>query len=143
MGRAALFLGARAVDRLNKRFYKKRQAEADTNELLAAALGQITTEGDHLPETLSIDTVVQGGENGLHVSVSYESGTGSNATERWLDWMVEGVDADFTNSVTADLSGNLIGPFTADQVVKVRTRPLNGNGTRTSAVRSLTIAALP
>ena len=142
-GRTTLFLNTRSVDRLNKSFYKKLQAEAIDNPLLAAALSQIETETSNLPETLSIDTVVQGGENGLHIHVSYEPGTGGGATERWVDWMIEGVDPDFTNSTAADLSGNLIGPFTVGQVIKVRTRTINSNGTRTSAIRTITIEALP
>ena len=141
-GRTDLRNGARAVDRLNKRFYKKLQAEARTNPDLAAALSQIDTDSDNLPETLSIQTLLQAGPDLLHVQVTYQAGTGSEATERHLDWMVPGVDADFTNTTPADLSGNLIGPFTAGQIVLVRTRTLNANGTRTSATRRLTIHAV-
>ena len=141
--RSTLFLGARVVHRFNVSFLKKLQAEAIDNPLLTAALGQITTTSVNLPETLSIEDAVQAGENGLHITVSYEPGTGTGATERWVDWMIEGVDPDFTNSTAADLSGNLLGPFTVGQVIKIRTRTINSNGTRTSAIRTITIEALP
>ena len=131
--------GARAVDRLNKRFYKKLQAEARSNPDLAAALAQIDTDSDNLPETLSIQTLLQAGPDLLHIQVLYQPGTGSEATERQLDWMVPGVDTDFTNTTPADLSGNLIGPFTNGFLVLVRTRSINANGTRTSATRKLRV----
>ena len=79
-----------AVDRINKRFYGRLQAEARTNPALAAALSQIDTETDNLPGTLSIRNVMQGGASTLHVLVSYVNGTGENADERFLEWMVEG-----------------------------------------------------
>jgi hypothetical protein len=44
LARAGLRRETRAVDRLNKRFYKGLGAEARFNDALAAALGQITTE---------------------------------------------------------------------------------------------------
>jgi hypothetical protein len=56
--------------------------------------------------------------------------------------MVEGVDADFTHTMPVDLSGNQIGPFSAGQTVLVRTRTVNANGTRRSAVRRLTLVAV-
>ena len=128
-----------AVDRLNKRFYQKLLAEARTNPALAAALAQIDTETDKLPGTLSIASVLQGGDNQLHLLVAYVNGTGANADDRLLDWMVVGTDADFTNTTEVDLSGNLLGPFLVGQTVKIRTRTVNGSGTRTSAVRTLVI----
>lgn len=127
------------TDRLNKRYYQKLLAEARTNPTLAAALGQIDTETDNLPGTLSIASVLQGGDNQLHLLVAYVNGTGANADDRLLDWMVVGTDADFTNTVAVDLSGNLLGPFLVGQTVKIRTRTVNGSGTRTSAVRTLVI----
>ena len=138
-GRTDLRNSARALDRLNKRFYKKLKAEAATNPDLATALSQITTESENLPETLSIRSMLQGGPALLHVLVGYEPGTGTDANELWLDWMVEGVDTDFTHSVAADMSGNQIGPFTPDQTIIIRTRALNSNGARTSAKRKLKI----
>lgn len=53
--------------------------------------------------------------------------------------MVEGVDSDFTHEAELDPSGNTLGPFTVGQVVKVRTSVTNSTGTRTSAVRTITI----
>ena len=112
---------------------------AFTNPDLATALSQITTESENLPETLSIRSMLQGGPALLHVLVGYEPGTGTDANELWLDWMVEGVDTEFTHSVAADMSGNQIGPFTPDQTIIIRTRALNSNGARTSAKRKLKI----
>jgi len=53
--------------------------------------------------------------------------------------MVQGVDADFTHTAPLDASGNALGPFAVNQVVKVRTSTSNSSGTRTSAVRTITI----
>ena len=127
------------TDRLNKRYYQRLLAEARTNPTLAAALAQIDTETDNLPGTLSIASVLQGGDNQLHLLVAYVNGTGANADDRLLDWMVVGTDADFTHTTEVDLSGNLLGPFLVGQTVKIRTRTVNGSGTRTSAVRTLVI----
>ena len=57
--------------------------------------------------------------------------------------MVVGVDASFTHTVSADPSGNALGPFTVGQIVKLRTRVTNGNGTTTSSTRTLTMQAVP
>lgn len=141
--RTTLETETHAVDRINKRFYGRLQAEARTNAALAAALSQIDTETDNLPGTLSIRNVMQGGASTLHMLVSYVNGTGENADERFLEWMVEGVDTDFTHSMAVDLSGNQIGPFTVGQTVKIRTRTVNSSGARTCAVRSLVILSAP
>jgi hypothetical protein len=141
-GRTDLRNAATALDRLNKRYFKKLKAEAGTNPNLAAALAQIDTDSVNLPETLSIQSVLQAGPAFLHLHISYVAGTGSDALERHLDWMVEGVDADFTHTMPVDMSGNQIGPFTAGQTVLVRTRTVNSNGTRRSAVRRLMLVAV-
>ena len=133
---------ATAVDRINKRFYKRLQAEARTNPALAAALSQITTDSENLPGTLSIKTILQGGLDQLHILVSYVNGTGSNADDRLIEWMVEGVDTDFVHSAEVDLSGNALGPFLVGQTVKIRTRTVNSSGSRTCAVRTLVILAV-
>ena len=138
--RNALAQAARSVDRLNKRLYSKLQAEARENAALAEALAQIDTETDNLPETLGIRTVLQGGDDGLRVLVGYDNGTGSGATEKHVEWQIEGVDADFTHSAPADPSGNTLGPFKAGQTVKLRTRAANANGARTSGVRTIKLA---
>ena len=129
------------VDRLNKRFYQKLLAEARSNAALEAALPQIDAETNNLPGTLSIQSVLQGGVDQLHILVSYVNGTGSDADDRLLDWMVVGVDADFAHTVAVDLSGNALGPFLAGQTVKIRTRTVNQHGTRTSATRTLVVQA--
>jgi hypothetical protein len=133
---------ATALDRLNKRFYKKLKAEALTNPVLAEALAQIETDSVNLPETLSIQNVLQAGEGFLFLNVAYVPGKGRDADERHLDWMVEGEDADFAHTAAAEANGNLIGPFAAGQTIIIRTRTVNGNGTRRSAKRRLTLVAV-
>lgn len=137
-----LHSNTRALDRLNKRFYKKLQAEARTNPDLAAALHQIQTENSNLPETLSILSVLQSGPDSLHVTVNYIAGTGTGATSMDLEWMVEGVDPDFINSTSVNGGSTEIGPFSLGHVIHVRTRTTNANGTRTSAPRTLTLVTL-
>jgi hypothetical protein len=139
--RNALAQAARAVDRLNKRFYAKLQSEARENTALAEGLGQIDTETDDLPETLGIRSILQGGDDGLHLLVGYDNGSGGGATTKTLEWQVVGLDAEFTHTVPADPSGNALGPFKAGQTVNLRTRAANANGARTSSVRTLTITA--
>ena len=52
---------------------------------------------------------------------------------------MEGVDHDFAHTHTADPSGKALGPFTVGQVVKLRTRLTNSNGTTTGSIRTLTL----
>ncbi len=132
----------RKTDRLIKAWYQvvKNMFEAGTPEY--EALAQIPTEeGTPTPDVFDIATLLQGGTGGLRVLVSYEAGGGDHATTLEVQWMVEGVDADFTHTATLDPSGNTLGPFTVGQVVKVRTSVSNSSGTRTSAVRTITIEA--
>ena len=104
------------------------------------ALEEIPTEGGTpAPEAIDINEVTQGGEDGLQVLVSYVADGGDHATTKLVEYMVEGVDADFINPVAIEPSGNALGPFVVGQVVKVRTRVSNSVGTRTSAVRMITI----
>ena len=140
-GRSDLRIAATGLDRLNKRFYKKLQAEAKDNAALAEALKQIETEGGNLPPTLGIRRILQGGAAGLQLLISYDNGSFDDTLTNTLEWMVEGVDQEFTHSVAADPSGNALGPFTAGQVVKLRTRTRNANGTTTGSIRTLTIQA--
>ncbi|MGB8166474.1 MAG: hypothetical protein WCF18_03215 [Chthoniobacteraceae bacterium] len=137
--RNSLAQGARGLDRLNKRFYEKLQSEARDNAALSEGLGQIDTETDNLPETLGIRSLLQGGDDGLHLLVGYDNGTGGGATTKTLEWQVAGVDADFTHSVPVDASGNALGPFKVGQTIQIRTRAANANGARTSSVRTFTI----
>ena len=137
--RSILRSHARGVDRLNKRCYQKLQAEARDNSALAEALAQIQTDDANLPATLGIRTILQGGAGGLQLLISYDNASYDDALENTLEWMVTDVDADFTNSTPVDPSGNAIGPFTAGQEVKLRSRTRNANGTTTGSVRTLTI----
>jgi hypothetical protein len=138
--RAALRDAAAALDRLNKRFYARLQAEARTDPALAQALAQIDTGAPNLPATLSIKSVLQGGADNLHLLVGYDPGSIDAKADSTLEWQVDGADADFANSAAADPSGNSIGPFAAGSAVKLRTRVRNSNGATTSAVRTLQIA---
>ncbi len=138
--RTALRVAATALDRLNKRAYRLLVAEARTNPALKAALGQIHTEPSG-PETLGIKKVLQGGADLRHILVSYDNGSFLPGAVSTLEWKVEGVDADFAqHHVTADPSGNALGPFTVGQTVKLRTRVVQ-NGTTTGSVRTLQIIA--
>jgi hypothetical protein len=139
--RTALRTAATAVDRLNKRFFARLQSEARTNPALAAALGQITTESGNQPGTLGIKSIVQGGTDGLHLLLSYVNGTYNGSATSTVEWMVVGLDPSFTHDVPADPSGNVLGPFAVGQVVKLRTRVVNSNGTTTGSIRTLSIAA--
>ncbi len=137
--RSALRLAAQVLDRLNKRFYQKLQAEAALNPALADALGQITTDSANQPATLGIRNILQGGTGGLQLLISYDNASYDDSLENTLEWLVVGVDADFTHTTPVDPSGNALGPFTVGQQVKLRTRTRNANGTTTGSVRSLTI----
>ena len=139
--RTALRVAATAVDRLNKRFYSRLQAEARTNETLTAAMGQITPESANQPATLGIRSILQGGADGLHLLLSYDNGSYTANTDSTVEWMVVGMDTAFTHHVTADPSGNALGPFAVGQTVKLRTRVDNSAATTTGSIRTLTIAA--
>jgi hypothetical protein len=138
--RTALRVAATGLDRLNKRFYSRLQSEARTNPTLAEALSQITTESANLPGTLGIKSILQGGSGGLYLLVSFENGTYDASATNTVEWMVTGMDTDFTHQVPADPSGNTLGPFTAGSSVKLRTRVTNANGTTTGSIRTLVIA---
>ena len=137
--RSALHAAASVVDRLNKRFYAKLEAEAATQPALAAALKEITKESDNRPATLSIKSILQGGTDNLHLLVNYVGNTFVGTNTNTLEWEVAGVDAKFTHSIPVDPSGNTLGAFTVGQTVKIRTRVTNANGTTTCSVRTLTI----
>ncbi len=137
--RSALRVAATAVDRLNKRFYAKLTAEARNNAALADALAQIDTESAGLPGTLGISDILQGGTDHLHILVSYDPGTYDGTATSTVEWMVKGVDTNFTHNAPADPSGNALGPFTIGSTVQLRTRVTNSNGTTTGSVRTLTL----
>lgn len=138
--RAALRALDAQTDDLIKRWYQLAKVQAEPGSALAAALEGITTEGGTAaPVAIEIDTLAQGGDSGLEVVVAYASGGGDHATTKLVKWKVEGVDADFTHSEPLTPAGNTIGPFVVAQVVKVMTEVSNSSGTRTSAVRTITI----
>jgi len=72
--------------------------------------------------------------------VSYTPGGGDHATTRLVRWGVQGVDTGTPHSAPLDASGNTLGPFTVGQVVHVLTEVSNSAGTRTTALRTITIA---
>ena len=137
--RTTLRVAATGLDRLNKRFYSRLESEARTNPMLAAALSQITTDSVHLPGTLGLKSILQGGSGGLQLLLTYENGTYDSSATNTIEWMVTGMDTDFTHHVPADPSGNTLGPFTAGSTVNLRTRVVNANGTTTSSIRTLVI----
>ena len=138
--RAALRVLNRDCAVLCQNWYQAVKNTYDPGDPAYDALDGIPLPADTpLPETIDINELVQGGEDGLHVLVSYEPGGGDHATTKQVGYMVEGVDADFGHEVDLDASGNALGPFTVGQVVKVRTKVSNSSGTQTSAVRTITI----
>lgn len=127
-------------DDLNKRWYKVAKASFEPDSAAYEALESIPTEqGTPAPDTIEISTVIQGGEGDLQVLVNYVAGGGDHATTQLIKWQVEGVDSGFDQSAPLDASGNTLGPFTVGQVVKIMTEVSNSSGTRTSAVRTITI----
>ena len=130
----------RKVDQLSKNWYQVVKNTYDEGSPEREALEQIPVEtGTPAPTPIEIAEVAQAEEDGLHLLVTYEALGGNHATTREVQWMVEGVDADFTHTLPLEAAGNTFGPFAVAQVVKVRTSVSNSSGTRTSAVRTITI----
>lgn len=130
----------RTVDQLNKRWYKVVKASYDPGTPEYEALANIPTEpGTPLPETIEIDTVTQGGEEGRQALVAYVPGGGEHATSKKIKWQVVGVDADFVNEAPLDASGNALGPFPVGTVVRIIVEVGNSAGTRTTSPRTITI----
>jgi len=102
-------------------------------------MAQIETTSVGLPATLGIKNLVQGGADNLHILLSYDPGSYDGKADSRVEWYVEGVEAEFANSVAADPSGNALGPFVVGNTVKLRTRVKNSNGITTGSVRSLVI----
>ena len=137
--RTALRTLDRTVDQLNKRWYKVVKASYDPGTPEYEALSGIPTEpGTPLPDTVEIDTVTQGGEDGLQVLVNYVPGGGDHATTKKIKWKLPG-EATFTNEAALDASGNALGPFPAGTVVVIITEVSNSTGTRTTAPRTITL----
>lgn len=130
----------RMADQLNKRWYKFVKASYDPDSEVYQALSGIDTEqGTQVPESIEIDNLGQGGEEGLQVLVAYETGGGEHATTKLVKWMVVGVDLTFVNSAPLDASGNALGPFVVGQTITVITEVSNSAGSRTSAPRTIII----
>lgn len=138
--RAELRAHDRTCDQLNKRWYKAVKAIHDPGSDVYEALAGITTEpSTPVPETIEINTVLQGGEEGLQALVSYLPGGGAHATTKLVKWQVVGVDPGFDHSAPLDASGNALGPFTVGQTIKIITEVSNSVGTRTTAPRTIVI----
>ena len=138
--RTALRALDRTVDQLNKRWYKVVKASYDPGSPEYEALSGIPTEpGTPLPETIEIDTVTQGGEEGRQALVAYVPGGGDHATTKKIKWQVVGTDAGFTNEADVAAAGNALGPFSVGAVVKIITEVTNSSGSRTTAPRTITI----
>lgn len=109
----------RQLDRLNKAWYQAWSSEFPAGTAEGDALAGVDTEsGTAAPQVLEIAAVVQ---QGLSLRVTYVPGSGAHATVLNLEYFVEGVNGDF-QTVTADIAaGNIIGPFTQGQIVRLRT----------------------
>lgn len=138
--RSALRTLDRTVDQLNKRWYKVVKASYDPGTPEYEALADIPTEpSTPLPETVEIDTITQGGEEGRQALVAYVPGGGDHATTKKIKWQVVGVDAGFTNEAPLDASGNALGPFPVGTEIKIITEVTNSAGSRTTAPRTIII----
>lgn len=103
---------------LNKASYQAWKSEFPPGTPEGDALAGVDTEtGAAMPQVLEIAAVTP---EGLSLRVTYVEGTGQHATVLDLLWQVEGIHAEYQR-VTADLTGNLLGPFNAGQVVRLRT----------------------
>ena len=132
----------RTTDQLIKRWYKAVKASHEPGTEIYEALGGITTEpSTPVPEVIEIQTVIQGGEEGLQALVSYLPGGGAHATTKLVKYQVVGVDTDFAHSLPLDASGNALGPFTEGQTINILTEVTNSAGTRTIAPRTILIVA--
>lgn len=129
----------RSLDRVNKDWYQAWRAEYPDGTPEGDALAGVDTEsGTALPQVLEIAAVVQ---QGLSLQVSYVPGTGQHATVKDLNWLVEGVHADWQRVAADPAAGNEIGPFTAGQIVRVRTDVGNSRDhSETSAEQAVTIS---
>lgn len=141
-GSSLLRAADRAVDRVNKDWYQAWKSEFPSGTPEGDALAGVDTESSGSPpQVLEIAAIAQ---EGLSLRVTYVPGTGQHATVLDLNYLVEGVQADFQR-VSAELTaGNLIGPFTAGQIVRVRTDVGNSRDhSELSAEQAVTIAAAP
>lgn len=109
---------AKQLDKLNKAWWQAWHSEFPYGTPEGDALNGVDTEqGQNLPQVLEIAAVVQ---EVMNLRVTYVDGTGQYATVRRLLYKVEGVHAEYQEE-PVNLTGNVIGPFTAGQIVRVRT----------------------
>lgn len=141
-GSSQLRAADKAVDRVNKDWYQAWKSEFPTGTPQGDALAGVDTESSGPPpQVLEIAAIAQ---EGLSLRVTYVSDTGKYATVLDLNYLVEGVHADFQRVSAEVAAGNLIGPFTAGQIVRVRTDVGNSRDhSELSAERAVTIATAP
>ena len=138
--RTALRTGAMHLDRINKRFFSKLTAEARSDTALAGALAQIETSSRHLPPTLSIREIRQGGADARQLLVSYVAMTYDDGAENFIEWRLIDDPEGFPNALPVDPSGNALGPFASGARIQLRTRVRNSNGATTGSIRTLEIS---
>jgi hypothetical protein len=110
---------SRALDQANKAWYQAWKSEFPAGTPEGDALAGVDTEdGTAMPQVLEIAAVAQ---EGLSLRVTYVPGSGAHATVLDLLYQVEGATADYLRATANVAAGNLIGPFTAGQIVRVRT----------------------
>lgn len=139
---SALRAADRVTDRINKDWYLAWKSEFPAGTPEGDALAGVDTEqGGSMPQVLEISAIVQ---EGLSLRVTYVPGTGAHATVLDLNYLVEGINADFQRLTADSAAGNLIGPFTAGQIVRVRTDVGNSRDhSELSAEQAVTIAPAP
>lgn len=110
---------SRTLDQSNKAWYQAWKSEFPAGTAEGDALAGVDTEdGTAMPQVLEIAAVAQ---EGLSLRVTYVPGTGAHATVLDLLYQVEGAAGDYQRVTADEAAGNLIGPFTAGQIVRVRT----------------------
>ena len=110
---------ARKLDKWNKDWHLAWKSEFPPGTNEGDALGNVDTEeGTAMPEVLLIASVTQ---VGLSLEVEYDQESGEHATVLELLYKVTGVHSDWQRVPANKVDGNTIGPFTAGQVVTLRT----------------------
>lgn len=141
-GSSLLRKASKTLDRMNKDWLLAWKSEFPEGTPEGDALAGVDTESaGPPPQLLEIAAIVQ---EGLSLRVTYVPGSGKHATVLDLNYLVEEVHGDFQR-LTADVAaGNLIGPFTAGQVVRIRTDVGNSRDhSELSAEQAVTIAPAP
>ena len=141
-GSSQLRAADKALDRINKDWYQAWKSEYPPGTAQGDALAGIDTEdGTNMPEVLEIAGIVQ---EGLSLRVTYVPGTGDHATVKDLNYLVEGVHGDFQRITADTAAGNLIGPFTEGQIVRIRTDVGNSrDNSELSPEQAVTIQPVP